>query len=339
MGNLNPSYNPAPKPELSVAQLVEGMKVGDTGALAQCITLIESEDQAQLSKGHEVLDALLPVSKPVQRIGITGVPGVGKSTFIDALGTRLVEQGRKVAVLAVDPSSKITGGSILGDKTRMEELSAREGVFVRPSPSAGALGGVANATHDTILMCEVFGFDTVLVETVGVGQSETEVSEMVDLFLLLMLPGAGDELQGIKRGIMEMADMLVINKAEGEMGVLADQAVSKYKSALHLMPPNPSNWEVPVSKCSALEGSGIADIQEIMDTYFDHIQSSGYWEMIRKERAVTRFDGLLNQLILRELSLNEAFVARKQEVRTQVADGNRSPFLTAEALVKEFLSL
>lgn len=339
MANLNPSYNPSKRPEPSVDELINGMRAGDTGALAQCITLIESEDQRQLSKGHEVLDALLPASKAVRRIGITGVPGVGKSTFIDVLGSRLVEQGSKVAVLAVDPSSKVSGGSILGDKTRMEELSAKQGVFVRPSPSAGALGGVANATHDTILLCEVFGFDVVLVETVGVGQSETEISEMVDLFLLLMLPGAGDELQGIKRGIMEMADMLVINKAEGDLITLADQAVAKYKSALHLMPPNLSNWEVPVLKCSALQGSGIDDVQVSMDTYFEHIRSNGFWDQLRKERAVTRFDGLLNQLIVRELSSNVAFADRKAEVRSEVESGSRSPFLTAETLVKEFLNL
>ena len=238
---------------------IEQLKSGNRRALAKAITLVESKLDTHREQAQDILNTLLPETGKSIRIGITGIPGVGKSTFIEAFGLYLISQGKKVAVLAVDPSSPIRGGSILGDKTRMEMLSREENAFIRPSPSEGALGGVAQKTRETMLLCEAAGYDVILVETVGVGQSEYEVAAMVDFFLVLMLPNAGDELQGIKRGIMELADALVINKADGESINLAQQTQTHYKSAFKLL-SHDSFWQPKVQTCSAMEKRAIDDV-------------------------------------------------------------------------------
>ena len=243
----------------TLEQWMEGIRSGNRTILSQAITLVESQNPDQKQMGQAIVEACLPYSGNSFRIGITGVPGVGKSTFIESMGTLLVEKGKKLAVLAIDPSSERSGGSILGDKTRMQELSSRPEVFIRPSPSAGSLGGVARKTRETIFLFEAAGFDVLFIETVGVGQSETAVHQMVDFFLLLMLAGAGDELQGIKRGIMEMADGMLITKADGDNQDKARLARRQYKNALHLLPPSPSGWITPVEICSALNRSGLEE--------------------------------------------------------------------------------
>ncbi len=266
----------ARKPVLTAQQYVEGIRSGNRTILSQAITLVESALPTHQLKAQEVIVLCLKGSGNSLRIGITGVPGVGKSTFIEAFGSYLTGKGHQVAVLAIDPSSQRSKGSILGDKTRMESLANDPLAFIRPSPSAGSLGGVARKTRETMVLCEAAGFDIVLVETVGVGQSETAVHGMVDFFLLLMLPGAGDELQGIKRGIMEMADALVINKADGDQLTLAKLARTQYQNALHLYPPSASGWVPRVISCSALSHSGMAEVWELVLAYREHTTANGF---------------------------------------------------------------
>ena len=252
---VNPNFKRRKKAELSVDDFVKGILDGNRTILSQAITMIESENPAHIAMAQEIIERCLPHSGNSLRIGITGVPGVGKSTFIESFGGMLTSQGHKLAVLAIDPSSERTKGSILGDKTRMETLSTDPNAFIRPSPSGSALGGVARKTRESIILCEAAGFDTIIVETVGVGQSETVVKSMVDFFLLLMLAGAGDELQGIKRGIMEMADALVINKADGDNLPKAKGAASQYRAALKLFPKNDNGWDG--ERCSSKKASRI----------------------------------------------------------------------------------
>ena len=242
------------------SRLAERLRAGDRAALARAITLVESRKPEHQQQARELVQLLLPLTGRAMRVGITGVPGVGKSTTIDTLGANLVAAGHKVAVLAVDPSSARTGGSILGDKTRMERLAVERNAFIRPSPSGGTLGGVAAKTRETMLLCEAAGFDVILVETVGVGQSETTVAEMIDFFLVLMLPGAGDELQGIKKGVLELADMIAVNKSEGENRARAVRAAGEYRAALHIMQPASPNWSPPVVLVSGLENAGLDDM-------------------------------------------------------------------------------
>jgi len=251
---------------IKLHDIAAGVKKGQLRALAKAITLIESRNLDHSLAATTLLDDLLPASGGSIRVGISGVPGAGKSTFIEALGLYLTGQGHKVAVLTVDPSSQLSGGSILGDKTRMEELSRDPRAFIRPSPSGDTLGGVARKTRETMLVCEAAGYDVVIVETVGVGQSEITVASMVDFFLLLQLPGAGDELQGLKKGVMEIADAIVINKAEGDNRVRAELARQQYRNALHLLKPKSANWQVPVLLCSALRREGVVEVwQTILD--------------------------------------------------------------------------
>lgn len=338
MSHINPKYQPGKKRVFSKEELVQGIRNSRISELSQCITLLESTQRDKVDLAHNVLDELLPVKHQTKRIGITGVPGVGKSTFIESLGQLLTDKGLKVAVLAVDPSSNLTGGSILGDKTRMESLSTHPGVFIRPTPSAGALGGVANATRDTILLCEAAGFDVILVETVGVGQSETEVAEMVDFFMLLMLAGAGDELQGIKRGIMEMADMLVINKAEGDNLKASKQAQGRYKSALHLMPGKPSGWVCDVKLCSAIEHSGIGEVWQTVEEFFSTMQESGYLYDNRKKQAGHWFDKNVQQLVLSTLVSKKELSGIKDALRSEVTQGSKSPHKAAREFLDVLLS-
>lgn len=266
---------------LPVDAWVEGILSGDRSLLSQAITLVESMLPAHYEMAQQIIEKCTPYSARSFRIGITGVPGVGKSTFIEAFGMHLIGQGHKVAVLAVDPSSAISKGSILGDKTRMESLSVHDRAFVRPSPSAGSLGGVARKTREIIVLCEAAGFDRILVETVGVGQSETAVHSMVDFFLLLMLAGAGDELQGIKRGIMEMCDGMIINKADGDNLINAQRARVQYQNALHLFPPPPSGWLPRVEICSALQKTGVAEVNQMITEYEAQIRESGFFDKKR----------------------------------------------------------
>lgn len=272
---------------LSVTDLTEGILKGNQAALSKGITLVESTAPKHQSLAKELIRACLPHANRSFRIGITGVPGVGKSTFIESFGSLLTQQGKKVAVLAVDPSSSISKGSILGDKTRMEELVKNPNAFIRPSSSGESLGGVARKTREAMILCEAAGFDTLIVETVGVGQSETAVHSMTDFFLLLKLAGAGDELQGIKRGIMEMADVIVINKADGENLKAAQLAKAEFNRALHLYPEKDSGWTPKTLSCSALTNEGISEVWEVVDDYGHQMQENGYFH--QKRMAQNRF--------------------------------------------------
>ena len=273
------------KKKHSANEYVEGVLNGDITMLSKAVTLVESSKPEHQLLAREVVSRCLPYSGKSVRIGITGVPGAGKSTFIEALGKMLTIQGHKLAVLAIDPSSERSKGSILGDKTRMEELAGDPNAYIRPSPSAGSLGGVARKTRETVLLCEAAGFDTIFIETVGVGQSETAVHSMTDFFLLLMLAGAGDELQGIKRGIMEMADLVAINKADGNNVEKAKLARIQYKNALHLFPAKESGWEPKVLTCSAWERSGIAEIWETITGFRKQTEQNGYFQLNRNAQA------------------------------------------------------
>ncbi|MBX3102939.1 MAG: methylmalonyl Co-A mutase-associated GTPase MeaB [Bacteroidetes bacterium] len=265
------------RPLPSIDQLVQGILAGELVALSRAITLVESQLEAHADLAYELLGRLMPHAGGSVRLGITGVPGVGKSTFIEAFGLHLAEdRGLRVAVLAIDPSSQRTGGAILGDKTRMELLSQHPRVFIRPSAASDYLGGTHRKTRETLLLCEAAGYDVVIIETVGVGQSETAVSGMVDFFLLLMLAGAGDELQGIKRGIMEMADALLITKADGDNQAAARKAKAEYEAALHLFPPTASGWQPRVAMCSALTRQGIPEAWELVQAYLQHVKANGY---------------------------------------------------------------
>jgi LAO/AO transport system kinase len=275
------------QPRLSLDAYADGILRGDRIVLARAITLMESELAADADLAAPLLDRILPHTGRARRVGITGVPGVGKSTFIDTLGMHLVrDRGEGVAVLSVDPSSPISGGSILGDKTRMERLALEERAFIRPSPARGHLGGVARRTRETMLLCEAAGFQNVLIETVGVGQSETAVRSMSDFFLLLMLAGAGDELQGIKRGIIEMVDAMAITKADGDNGARAERARSEYASALHLFPATPDGWSPRVLTCSALTGRGIHQLWELVLEHRQQLEANGHFGTRRTEQAL-----------------------------------------------------
>ncbi len=303
----------------SVDQLAEGILKGELTALSRGITLCESRNSADRPLAAELINRCLPESGKSIRIGITGVPGVGKSTFIESFGIYLIEQqAKKVAVLAVDPSSKQTKGSILGDKTRMDQLSVHPKAFIRPSPAADSLGGVAHQSRESIILCEAAGFDTIIVETVGVGQSETEVKEMTDFFLLLMLAGAGDELQGIKRGIMEMADGILINKADGDNVQAAKNAKREYQNALHLFPPNSNQWTPKVNICSALEKQNIEGAWEFVSSYAQHTQDNGFFERQRKAQLQSWFlksvDELLHHSLFSSSALKETLELQKQAV-------------------------
>jgi LAO/AO transport system kinase len=273
---VNPSFRRRRKPEFTTEDYVKGILEGNISILSQAITLVESNRPEHHAKAQEIIELCLPHSGRSVRIGITGVPGAGKSTFIEAIGGLVVSDGRKLAVLAIDPSSQRSGGSILGDKTRMESISVNPNVFIRPSPSAGSLGGVARKTRETVVLCEAAGFDTVFIETVGVGQSETAVHSMVDMFMLLQISGAGDELQGIKRGIMEMADMVVITKADGENIPKANLAKAQFESALRLFPQPDSQRRPNVFTCSSLTGEGLEAVWgDVMD-FLDFTRANGY---------------------------------------------------------------
>ena len=301
--------------------------------LSKSITLVESALEKHQELAHEIIDACLPHSGNSLRIGITGVPGVGKSTFIETFGTHLLSQGKRVAVLAVDPSSEQSKGSILGDKTRMNELARDPHAFVRPSPAAGSLGGVARKTRESIILCEAAGYDTIIIETVGVGQSETAVHSMVDFFLLLMLAGAGDELQGIKRGIIEMADALVINKADGKNEAAAQAAKAAYRRALHLFPPRPDGWIPQVTSCSAQFGKGIDTVQELIENHAQQLKDNGFFETNRKKQAKYWMHETIQESLYQHFYNDPEVASQLKILEEQVINARISPFKAAQALI------
>ena len=314
---------------LSVSDYVDGVLKCDRALLAQAITLIESLNDDHRATADAVLNELLIQKQDSIRIGITGVPGVGKSTFIESFGKQLTSLDHKVAVLAVDPTSSRTGGSILGDKTRMQELSRDKNAFIRPSPTSGTLGGVTRVTRETIVLCEAAGFDVILVETVGVGQSEIMVSQMVDFFLALMLPGAGDELQGIKKGILEIADMIAVNKADGEMKNAANRAVMEYQHALDILNPKSANWKPRSLSCSAFTGDGLAAIWETICDYKRLLKDAGEWQEKRKSQQVEWMWAIIRERILSKIETNEKVQSLVPELELQVAESKLTPALAA----------
>ena len=321
------------KKQPSIEDLVSGITSRNISALSRAITLVESTNSTHTKKAHDIITACLPYANNSIRIGTTGVPGVGKSTFIEAFGCYLTDLGRKVAVLAVDPSSSLSRGSILGDKTRMEDLVKDKNAFIRPSPSGDSLGGVARKTRESIILCEAAGFDTIIIETVGVGQSETAVHSMVDFFLLLKLAGAGDELQGIKRGIIEMADAIVINKADGENVKAAKLAKVEFNRALHLYPSKASGWSPKVSLCSALKQKGISEVWDMIEDYRSTTSSNHYFEVNRNNQNTF----WLLQTIEERLKSNFYNSSKiKAELKSQielVEAGKTTPFAAAEYLL------
>lgn len=319
--------------KISVNDYVAGLKQGNIALLSRAITLIESTREEDKLKASSLIDAILPDTGKSIRIGITGVPGVGKSTFIESFGMHLLSEGKKIAVLAIDPSSSISNGSILGDKTRMEQLSVQANAFIRPSASRGSLGGVTYKTYETILLCEAAGFDTVIIETVGVGQSETEVSHICDFFLLLMLAGAGDELQGIKRGIMELADGVVITKADGSNIAKAKAARSEYARALHFLPATSSGWIPEVKVCSAYENKGVPEVWSMIEKYREHQLAKGFFVRNRISQNVMAFQRLLQEQ-LRNLLLGKPGLKEKIEVlEQQIEAGLISPYSAVQSIV------
>jgi LAO/AO transport system kinase len=319
------------------AGLAAALRRGDRRALARAITLIESTRPDHRTQAEDMLAELLPHTGNSVRIGISGVPGVGKSTFIESFGLHVIDQGHRVAVLAVDPSSQRTGGSILGDKTRMIDLTRHQAAFIRPSPSSGTLGGVARRTREAMLACEAAGFDVVIVETVGVGQSETAVADMVDLFMLLLLPGGGDELQGIKKGIVELADLIVVNKADGPMIDVARHAVAEYRHALALLRPPSADWRVPVLSCSAVAGNGIAEVWQTIEKYRDIMTASGDWATRRAEQAKAwMWNEIAENLMMafrHHIGVRDALAG----FESAVTAGEMTPSVAAQALLKRFL--
>lgn len=323
----------AKRKRLSVNEYIDGVLSGNTVILGRTITLIESSLASDQELSEEILTALLPHTGKSQRIGITGVPGVGKSTFIEALGSHLVDQGKKLAVLAVDPSSQKSGGSILGDKTRMEELAHHPNAYIRPSATGSSLGGVANKTRETMLLCEAAGYEIIFIETVGVGQSEVAVKGMVDFFLLLMLAGAGDELQGIKKGIMEMADAIAITKADQENIKASKKARVEYQNALHLFPPSESGWVPHVLTCSALEKAGLDEIWVMIEKYYNHM--SDKLEDLRKHQNINWMHDTISYLLHNNF-YNTPNVAEKiRHMEEEVGGGRITPQAAARKLTAE----
>src|SRR5947209_7949866 len=317
---------------LSPEQLANRLASGDRASLARAITLIESRKPAHQEMARTVMQAVLPHTGRAIRVGITGVPGVGKSTLIDTLGTNLTRQGHRIAVLAIDPSSTRTGGSILGDKTRMARLANDPHAFIRPSPAAGTLGGVATRTRETMLLCEAAGFDVILVETVGIGQSETAVADMTDFFLVLMLPGAGDELQGIKKGVIELADMIAVNKADGDNVKRAKAAAGEYRAALHILTPRSLAWAPPVVTFSALTGDGIAQLWEKVLAHRQQLSASGEFAARRREQQVKWMWAMLEDRFHLRLKSDAKLKARLPAIEKSVADGTLSPALAVDEI-------
>lgn len=330
--SVNPYLHKRPKrkPLPSAGELVEGILKGDITVLSRAVTLVESLSADHQAVAQEVIEKCLPYSGNSRRIGITGVPGAGKSTSIDVFGLHVLRNGGKLAVLAIDPSSERTKGSILGDKTRMEKLAIHPSAFIRPSPSAGSLGGVARKTRETIVLCEAAGYDNIFVETVGVGQSETAVHSMVDFFLLIQLAGTGDELQGIKRGIMEMADGIVINKADGDNIDRARLAQAQFRSALHLFPPTASGWSPEVLTYSGYFELGIPEVWDMIDRYFEFVKANGYFERRRSEQSRYWMFETINEQLRARFYGNPEVASRLRAEEADVLANRRSSFVAAK---------
>ena len=325
--------------EFSAGEYVENIVKGNVTVLSQAVTLVESVKPEHQALAQEVIEKCLPYSGNSVRIGISGVPGAGKSTSIDVFGLHVLKKGGKLAVLAIDPSSERSKGSILGDKTRMERLSVHPDAFIRPSPSAGSLGGVARKTRETIILCEAAGFDKIFVETVGVGQSETAVHSMVDFFLLIQLAGTGDELQGIKRGIMEMADGIVINKADGNNIQKAKLAAGHFRNALHLFPVPDSGWSPKVLTYSGFYGLGIDEIWTMVDEYFAFVKKNGYFDYRRNEQAKYWMYESINEQLRDSFYQNDVIAKMLQEKEGQVLNGQLTSFVAAKKLLDTYYDL
>ncbi len=324
------------KKRLTIEEYKSGVLSGDRVALSRAITLVESTLDEDNEMAAHLIDELYQYTGNSFRIGITGVPGVGKSTFIESFGSHILEEGKKLAVLTIDPSSQKTGGSILGDKTRMEKLSQSKNAFIRPSPSGDALGGVAQKTRESMLLCEAAGFEVIFVETVGVGQSETAVKNMVDFFLLLMLAGAGDELQGIKKGIMEMADTIAINKADGNNIEAAKRAKKEYQNALHLFPANENGWIPEVKICSALEDNGLSDIWDLLKEFKSQQKKNGYFDQNRKEQSVHWMHQTIHHFLKRNFYKSPEVKANLLKFEEAVRVGQKHSVQAARNLLENY---
>jgi LAO/AO transport system kinase len=323
----------APKPTTRTEITPDAVRSGHRAALARAITLIESRKPEHREAARRLLHELMPYTGKAIRVGITGVPGVGKSTTIDSLGTLLTTRGHRVAVLAVDPSSARTGGAILGDKTRMARLAADPNAFVRPSPSSGTLGGVAAKTREAMLLCEAAGFDVILVETVGVGQSETAVADLTDFFLVLMLPGAGDELQGIKKGILELADMIAVNKAD-DSGNRASAAAAEYRAAFHILAPQSATWTPPVIIISGLTGQGLSELWEKVEDHRRRLEATGELRAKRQQQDLRWMWALIDERMRERLTSNAAVRDRMSQIEREVAAGALSPMAGADTILR-----
>ncbi|MCI5717735.1 MAG: methylmalonyl Co-A mutase-associated GTPase MeaB [Alistipes sp.] len=330
---VNPHFVRKRRRTYTTDEYVEGILRGDITILSQAITLIESNKPEHYDQAQQIIEKCLPYSGNSVRIGITGVPGAGKSTFIEAVGNMVVSLHHRLAVLAIDPSSERSGGSILGDKTRMESISSNPDIFIRPSPSAGSLGGVARKTRETIVLCEAAGFDVIFIETVGVGQSETAVHSMVDMFMLLQISGAGDELQGIKRGIMEMADMMVITKADGENLHKAELARAQFQSALHLFPMPESGWRPKVFTCSAVAQTGLEEVWKGVEEFLDHTQGNGYFQSNRNRQNKYWMYESINDALKDSFYRDPAVAEHLAQVEQRVLDAKLSSFIAAKELL------
>jgi LAO/AO transport system kinase len=340
----------APGRDLPVAELAEGVRTGDRRALARAVTLVESTRRDHRGQAEELLDLLLPHTGGAIRIGISGPPGVGKSTFIEAFGLHVLgdgtgehggagggpADGHRLAVLAIDPTSSRSGGAILGDKTRMVALARHPGAFIRPSPGGGQLGGVARRTREVLLLCEAAGFDVVLVETIGVGQSEVAVADLTDLFLVLVNPGGGDELQGIKRGIMELADLVVVTKSDGDLAAAAGRTEADYRSALHLLRPKWRSWTASVLKCSSLTGSGVDGVWEAVEAFRAAVGASGELDLVRAQQAVAWMWSELSDELGQRFRAHDAVRRRLPGLERQVAAGELAPASAARQLLDRY---
>ena len=333
---INRDFKRKKRQELSTDDFVHAILKGDRIILSQAITLVESNKPAHQHQAQQIINACLPHSGKAIRVGITGTPGVGKSTFVESIGQQVTSLGHKLAVLAIDPTSQISHGSILGDKTRMENLSNNPNAFIRPSAAGDSLGGVARKTRETIILCEAAGYDAIFVETVGVGQSEVAVHSMVDFFLLLLLPGGGDELQGIKRGVVEMADMIAINKADGDNLAKAKESKKAYRNGLHLFPPKESKWTASALTCSALNNEGIKEIWQTIQQYQRFTRKNGYFDDNRKRQAQYWLNETIQNELKSRFENHEKVKQQFEAIQNEVQNRQMTPFVGAEKLMQLF---